>query len=172
MINLQRYIYGAWAYFLRKITKNRIKIISAGSIPRCYIDWMGIVIEKKKITYNKRDSGVKGKVIITGIPQRIDSKNTVEMRKLWVGCKIKGFLWSPYKFMAIDMQECWRALRKNNPDNTKDVENLIIFWEEKICSITDTFLFEDCFSFERNEFYVSEGFSFGGSLCGKIIQLR
>ncbi len=92
------------------------------------------------------------------------------MRQLWVGCYIKGFLWSPYCFCALNMDACIKALRENNPNKVTEVEKYIRFLTSN--PHIQTFVFEGCFDFVHKDFEYVKSLPFGGSLAGQIVHLR
>jgi len=126
-MDIQTYFYGCFAVMMRRFTKRSTKRISSGKIPIITADWFGLTIEQEVFNISNQYRGVAGEILIIGRPLTNVVDNTIQMRELWIGCAIEGFLWSPQKFIAPNIQVCWRALRKNNPDRLEEVEKYIYF---------------------------------------------
>ena len=163
---------GIWACFLRLITKNRKEFIFSGSLG-IFVDSFGMCLPGFFVS--SQSPGVKGEALITKIPPTNLTEFSERLRQLWVGCRIEGFLQSPYDFMAKDLDACWDALQKGNPNNKKEVDECIYLLTRAYGPDLRTFLFPDgCFIFRRKEFvYQREKFDgFGFSVAGRIVNLR
>ncbi len=170
-MNVQRYFFGVFAAFIRFITKNKSKLISSGKIPEIEVALFGFIIKKAFIEVNNQCKGVKGVAKITSLPNSTIPENTRDLRTLWVGCEIKGFLQSPNKFLAINVDECLQALRDNDLYTDEEIHQYITFWRKRLCD-NDSFLFENCFEFQQLKFDLSQSRSFGSSLSGVIVNIH
>ncbi len=158
-----------FSMLLRRCTRNVTKFIPSGSISGIDMNWYGLSIDGTVV--QNQYPGIMGQITIIDIPSTTITNNTQEMRKLWVRCKIDGFLYSPNIFKAVNIQGCWSALKGNSLNDTRSVEKYIHFLEENLCLNGDTFIFEKCFTFGRKKVHCIKAQSFGASFAGKVIAL-
>lgn len=94
---------------------------------------------------------VMGEIIITKAPPPSIGGNTKELRRLWIGCKIEGFLMSHGVFHAKDWDTCMKALLSRHGEGAK---HYVDFWEgfRRNCSEDLTLEFKGCFEFKRKSF--------------------
>jgi len=67
---------------------------------------------------------MKGEIIIHKIPETEIPNNTEELRKLWLGCRIKGavknFRYPAYRSFEAYMDACYAALRAKHSNNADE----------------------------------------------------
>ena len=159
-----QYFWGIVSILLRSLTKNKKKLIPSGRIPKISMNFLGITFQDYFWEVSGQFPGIKGIITITKLPPTTFNIES----NLWVGCKIKGLLLSPNKFVATSLEECFSALKKQNGDNA-EVKRYITFLRQNIRN-DETLAFENCFAFKKETFPMHR--SFGSSLSGLVINLR
>ena len=135
---MKRYFYGIVSYFFRIVTKKRVKKIPIG-IPVFSCDVLGISVEQRHLVVSRQFRGFRGSVKINDIPPTTIPQNN--MRKAWVGIRVRGFLISPNNFLATS-ESCFEELKKKG-----ELEYINFLQKTK----ADFFLFINCFQKFKKE---------------------
>ena len=94
-----------FSMLLRRCTRNVTKFIPSGSISGIDMNWYGLSIDGTVV--QNQYPGIMGQITIIDIPSTTITNNTQEMRKLWVRCKIDGFL-------IESLRHQWTVLEKQS----------------------------------------------------------